>query len=195
MNNDEYYDIDSILAEHSKIPCIFLHDIDASVNLSGDGNEIAANSRVELPFWMAKVLAQYRLPNGENLVTIELPRAYGTRVRNSLDASPTSIDFRQVSPYFYQFGTKLYDLIIDDQLPATLEKTFKARLKEIMNISLTGSTNVGQDFLQKLDETEKELFKAGQESTAESRKWRHRRRQQLKPVSLGHRISSQSSIS
>ena len=89
-------------------------------------------------------------------MTIELPRAYGTRVRNSLDASPTSIDFRQVSPYFYQFGTKLYDLIIDDQLPATLEKAFKARLKEIMNISLTGSTNVGQDFLQKLDETEKE---------------------------------------
>ncbi|KAI9499443.1 hypothetical protein BDB00DRAFT_866322 [Zychaea mexicana] len=190
MNNEEYYDIDSILAEHS---VRIVTRMDASANLTGDGNEITANSRVELPFWIAKMLAQYRLPDGGSIVTIELPRAYGTRVRNALDASPTSIDFRQISPYFYQFGTKLYGLIIDNELPATLENTFKIRLKEIMNLSLTGSTNVGQDFLQKLDETEKELFKAGQESTAELRKWRHRRRQQLKPVSLGHRISSQSS--
>ncbi|KAL1930903.1 hypothetical protein VTP01DRAFT_10040 [Rhizomucor pusillus] len=187
MQNDEYYDIDEILAEHVRIPVLFLQDIEGSVNLTGDGTEISKHSRVELPFWMAKPLAQFSLPGtNDQLVELEIPRTYGNRVRNSLDASPTAVDFRILCPYFYHFGMKLLSLVLDDQLPAIMEKAFKERLKALMNFSQTGSSS-GQDFLQKLDETERELLKAGQDSTAQLRQWRDKGLRQLKSVDINAR--------
>lgn len=58
----------------------------------------------------------------DQLVELEIPRTYGNRVRNSLDASPTAVDFRILCPYFYHFGMKLLSLVLDDQLPAIMEK-------------------------------------------------------------------------
>ncbi|KAI7878669.1 GINS complex, Psf3 component [Lichtheimia hyalospora FSU 10163] len=184
MQNDEYYDIDSILADSIKIPCIFLHDLEASVNLTGDGSEVTRNTRIELPFWLAKPLATFTLPNSDFIIKLEIPRPFGNRVRNNLDASPTAVDFRLLCPYFYVFGKKLVNLIEDQRLPGILEKTFKTRLKEIMDYTQTGSTTVNQDFLQKLDETEKELFKAGQESSTQVKQWRNRALGRLKAIDI-----------
>ncbi|KAI9316058.1 hypothetical protein BX666DRAFT_289833 [Dichotomocladium elegans] len=189
MDNDEYYDIDSILAESIKIPCIFLHSLEGSLNLTGDGTEVAQNSRIELPFWLAKPLARYTLPNDDYIIKLELPRPYGYRVRNNLDASPTAVDFRLLCPYFYLFGRKLVDLIEDKRLPTILEKTFKTRLREVMDYTQTGSTTVNQDFLQRLDETEKELFKAGQESATQVKSWRNRALGRLRAVDISSRQS------
>ncbi|KAG0174706.1 DNA replication protein [Apophysomyces sp. BC1015] len=162
MENDEYYDIDSILAEHTKLPCIFLHDVDAEANVQGDDSiQIRANTRIELPYWMAKTLAQFTLPNGEKLLTVEIPKTYGRRVRNALAASALNVDFRVLCPYFYTFGTKLVELVMDEDLAPTLSEAFKTRLKEIMDFSQSGVNVVGQDFLQKLDETENECNAEG----------------------------------
>lgn len=65
-----------------------------------------------------------RLPNtvDNSLISIELPKTFGTRVRNALDASPTSVDFRLLCPYFYLFGVKLLDLVVDDSLSKVLKE-------------------------------------------------------------------------
>ncbi|KAI8065342.1 uncharacterized protein B0P05DRAFT_213927 [Gilbertella persicaria] len=187
MELDEYYDIDSILAEHTKLPCIPQHDFKKETNLRGDDTEVNHGSRVELPYWIAKPLAQYTLPGNVSLISIELPKIYGTKVRNVLDVSATSVDFKMLCPYFYLFGIKLLDLVVDDSLAGVLEKAFRSRLREIMDYSQTTGSATGQIFLQKLDETEKELFKAGQESAANFRRWRDRAIHHIKVADLGVR--------
>lgn len=57
-----------------------------------------------------------------SLISIELPKTFGTRVRNALDASPTSVDFRLLCPYFYLFGVKLLDLVVDEALSKVLKE-------------------------------------------------------------------------
>ncbi|CAO3643384.1 unnamed protein product [Mucor hiemalis] len=163
MELDEYYNIDSILAEQS----------------------VNRNQRFELPYWMAKPLAQYT-----SLISIELPKTFGTRVRNALDASPTSVDFRLLCPYFYLFGVKLLDLVVDDSLSKILKEAFKERLRDIMNYSQTLGASTGQEFLHKLDETEKEIYKAGQESALHFRQWRDRSIHQIKTADINSRSHS-----
>ncbi|KAI9308431.1 DNA replication complex GINS protein psf3 [Cunninghamella echinulata] len=171
MEDDEYYDIDSILAEHTKMPCVIQRDIDAETNLSGDGTDLPRGSRVELPFWLSKALAQLTLEGNETMIQIELPKAFGMRVRNALDASPTAVDYRLLCPFFYIFGHKLLDLLVVPELAPVLENAFKLRLRSIMDYSQSGAGNIGQEFLQKLDETEKELFKSSQDSASQLRQW------------------------
>ena len=67
------------------------------------------------------VLTSDRL-NGSFIIKLEIPRPFGNRVRNNLDASPTAVDFRLLCPYFYVFGKKLVNLIEDQRLPGILEK-------------------------------------------------------------------------
>ncbi|CAO3674875.1 unnamed protein product [Rhizopus stolonifer] len=117
---------------------------------------VPRNTRVELPYWIAKPLAQYTTPRRENLIVIEMPKTYGTKVRNMLVASPESVDFRSLGPYFYEFGVKLVTFVEDQDLPGVLQKAFKKRIKNIMNYSQSSGSLVGQEFIQKLDHTEKD---------------------------------------
>ncbi|KAG1176104.1 hypothetical protein G6F70_000068 [Rhizopus microsporus] len=99
---------------------------------------VSRNTRIELPYWVAKPLAQYTSPSEGNLIVVEMPKTYGTRVRNMLLASPESVDFRSLSGYYYEFGA------------------FKQRLKSIMNYSQSSGSTIGIEFIQRLDETEKD---------------------------------------
>lgn len=68
-----------------------------------------------------------------NLIAIEIPRTYGTKVRNMLVASPESVDFRSLGAYFYEFGVKLVDFVVDEKLPGILEKVmWKKGLKSAL---------------------------------------------------------------
>ncbi|KAI8061793.1 hypothetical protein BC940DRAFT_309771 [Gongronella butleri] len=171
MENNEYYDIDSILADYTKIPCIFQHTIGSQVNLTGDETAVPQGSRLEIPFWLAKAMVNLTLEDQQALIQMELPKAFGSRVRNALDASPSSVDYRLLCPFYYIFGHKLLKLVDLPELATVLESSFKIRLRGIMNFSQSGSNSMGQDFLQRLDETEKELFKSGQESAIQLRQW------------------------
>jgi GINS complex subunit 3 len=61
---------------------------------------------------------------------IELPKAFGVRVRNALDASPSSVDYRLLCPFFYVFGHKLLDLVVLPELAHVLESVSICRLSE-----------------------------------------------------------------
>ncbi|CEG68356.1 DNA replication protein [Rhizopus azygosporus] len=184
MDLDQYYDFDSILAEHTKVPCIALCDFEKDVNLLGDETPVSRNTRIELPYWVAKPLAQYTSPSEGNLIVVEMPKTYGTRVRNMLLASPESVDFRSLSGYYYEFGVKLIEFLIDDQLPHIIDKAFKQRLKSIMNYSQSSGSTIGIEFIQRLDETEKDLYRLGQQSASDFRKWLDRAIYKIKNVDI-----------
>jgi hypothetical protein len=57
---------------------------------------------------------------------------YGTKVRNVLDADPMTVDYRILCPYFYLFGLKLLEFIVDEALPGILEKVRQIRANDLM---------------------------------------------------------------
>ncbi|RUP47167.1 hypothetical protein BC936DRAFT_146059 [Jimgerdemannia flammicorona] len=150
---DDYYNIDAILADQQKLPCIFKCDVKGLGYLDGNNDvDLRRDTKVELPFWLVETLAK-----APDLFEVAgLPKYYGTRVRSALNASPTSIDFRSLCPYYYMFGVRLVTLLKDDPLTEMLGKAFKARLQLIMDYAQNGSSQEQTEFLQMLDETERE---------------------------------------
>ena len=95
-----YYDVDAILAEEELIPCTtlfeFSHlqhlDPDASIGLSRKkkANYLPENSRIKLPMWAVEKWANL------GFVRLQLPRHYGRKARQRLEADPGDADLRYV---------------------------------------------------------------------------------------------------
>ena len=67
-------------------------------------HQLLADTRVEVPLWLATQLAlrQY--------VTLELPRVFQPAFREMLLADPCVVDLQAKCAYFYEFGIKLATL-------------------------------------------------------------------------------------
>lgn len=68
--------------------------------------QIHKHTRLELPYWMAQILAVY------DIITIQQPRPYGARVRSALDASASSVRLRDLVPYWYAMALRLSQLCV-----------------------------------------------------------------------------------
>lgn len=68
--------------------------------------QIHKHTRVELPYWIAQMLAVY------DIITIQQPRPYGARVRSALDASASSVRLRDLVPYWYAMALRLAHLCV-----------------------------------------------------------------------------------
>ena len=96
MTNSSYYDIDSILAEEELIPCTTLFDFNHLGHLDPDNNRrgpsqdhyLPEASRIILPLWAVEKWAML------GFVRLSLPRHYGRKARELLDADPGSADLR-----------------------------------------------------------------------------------------------------
>ncbi|KAK9768103.1 DNA replication protein [Basidiobolus ranarum] len=167
---EDYYDIDAILAEQQRLPLIFKIHAEGLGYLDGSEEpDLPENTRIELPFWLVKQLAQHR-----EWFEVEIPKCYGSKVRSSLRACSTNVNFHTLNPYYYLYGLLLVDLLEDVDLNMVLADAFKARIQLIMDYTQTVQSRVQTEFLTILDETEKELYKIGAVSQATLRKWNNR---------------------
>ena len=91
----KYLDIDSILSEEERLPCNFL--IDAAFlgflnpNDSEDSETLVENSRIELPLWLAVFLSE------KKVVKVDIPKHFGSRMRDEIRAGAASINLREFS--------------------------------------------------------------------------------------------------
>ncbi|TPX34693.1 hypothetical protein SmJEL517_g02784 [Synchytrium microbalum] len=100
-----YFDIESILADQQRVPCFFAYPVPGYGFLDGNNEaDLPANTRVELPYWMAETLAIH------NYVELDLPKFYSARVREDLQAAPTAVNIHHLCPYFYEFGIRIVNL-------------------------------------------------------------------------------------
>ncbi|KAF9280364.1 DNA replication protein [Mortierella alpina] len=129
---EDYYDIDSILAE----------------------DQLKAGSRIDIPFWLAREIVDH--PEGTVPMDIETPEFYGPKVRNGLRAEATVVDLPKLCPNFFRFGTHFLQLIEDNKLAKVLEEAFKARLQRTMDHTQSGGNSNSTEYLNRLDETERE---------------------------------------
>lgn len=138
------------------------------------GTDVKAGTKLELPFWIAEVLAMSpSSPNSdEAFLDLLQPDALQKRVINAIKANPVSLDVHSISPHFYALVEKWCLLFGDKELSTVAQAMLKERSDEINNFAQnTRGTHQESGFLFSLDEYEKQLYKASHESYKELKKW------------------------
>ncbi|GAC95567.1 hypothetical protein PHSY_003143 [Pseudozyma hubeiensis SY62] len=117
-----YWNVDDFIADSQRLPCTFNIDVPNMGQMqSTEERDIKALSRVELPFWLAELMAL------NNIVSINKPKSFSTRVKAALDANPTSVQLRNQNIHWVQFALR-------SQLPSSEEFSCK-RLPRSRNSS------------------------------------------------------------
>ncbi|KAF9539997.1 DNA replication protein [Mortierella hygrophila] len=167
---EDYYDIDAILAEDQNVKCAFQSNIPGLAWLEGGHDDaLKAGSRFDIPFWLARELVEH---DEETVgIDIETPEYFGPKVRNALRADANTVDLTKQCPNFFRFGTVYLQLVDDVALSGVMEEAFKARLQMTMDHTQSGGNSNTTDYLNRLDETERALYKAGMESSASIHQW------------------------
>jgi len=77
-----YWDINKILVEEERVPCLFTVDAQDLGHLDSKSRpkDLPAGSKVDLPLWMAQGLAE------KNMVELQVPRHFGSRMRDEIMA-------------------------------------------------------------------------------------------------------------
>ncbi|PWZ02693.1 hypothetical protein BCV70DRAFT_196940 [Testicularia cyperi] len=142
--DQNYWSVDDFVADSQKLPCTFNIEVPNMGQLQNtDETNIKALSRLELPFWLAELLAL------NNIVSISKPKAYSARVKAALDAEPTSVQLRHQNVHWYALGMRLAQLMEnDDAEMQVLSKAYLGRLPHIFEqtqhlSSATSSAGIG----------------------------------------------------
>lgn len=128
-----YLNLDEILSEEERISCIFLIDGSGLGYLDTTNNfyDLPLNSKIDLPLWLSQILTE------KNMIEIELPKHYGSRIREDIMAGAIVVPLREYSFYYFEVGWKLSKLTRDNDLRKTLRIAFTGdRYKSLMARSL-----------------------------------------------------------
>jgi hypothetical protein len=141
-----YYDIDAILADEELIPCTTLFEFSYLAHLDPDiadmQQHLPEKSRIHVPLWAIDKWAMV------NYVSLSLPRQYGRKARERLEADPSEVDLCKRNGYFFRSGVNVINLI--EQSCRKLDQGLAAQ-----------GRNSG-----KLNELRSQLFKLQQEASA-----------------------------
>ncbi|KAI0282360.1 GINS complex Psf3 component [Russula aff. rugulosa BPL654] len=180
---DDYYSIDSILSENQKIQCTFKVDIPDMGHLDGGRErDIKAQSKVQLPLWLAFILIY------SDYADFTIPPPFSSRVRNALNAEAKSVKLSALvgaGGLWYGFGKIIMQLLDDvpaNEMSELLTKTFRNRLVEVIDqaqhfAALGPAGGGGQSgdtalmFREGLEVSERELFMLAQESAKKTKQW------------------------
>ena len=109
MSSSSYYDLDAILAEEELVPCWTNFDFSFLASLDPDydnqssapqSNVLQEGCKLKMPLWAIKKWG----PLG--YVKMVLPRHYGRKAREKLEADPLQVDLRYVLSYLLVFMYK-----------------------------------------------------------------------------------------
>lgn len=130
-----YLDIDNVLAEDERVPCKFSIDADrlGHLNPSAEGeNDLQKDVVVELPMWLGRAFSD------RNMVSLEIPKHYGGKMRDAILAGASSINLRDFSYYYIEVGLKLSKTLRDEDLLRTMRKAFCGeRFRSLCVLTLT----------------------------------------------------------
>ncbi|SPC65384.1 related to PSF3 - subunit of the GINS complex [Ustilago sp. UG-2017b] len=131
-----YWNVDAFIADSQKLPCIFNIDVPNMGQIqSTEERDIKALSRIELPFWLAELMAL------NNIVSINKPKSFSSRVKGALDANPTSVQLRHQNIHWYALGARLAQLMDDDDTEMQgLSKAYIGRILQVFQQSQHLST-------------------------------------------------------
>ena len=93
--------------------------------------QIKEGTKIELPLWLASMLAISQSRSGDTTLHMDPPKALNQRVQNALKASPKSLDLRAQAQHFYALGCRMLEIFDDEDLAYVLDDVcFFLSLKE-----------------------------------------------------------------
>lgn len=129
-----FLDIDLILSEDERIPCKFTVDVSdlGHLDSANEDDDLPEGSRVELPLWLAKFFA------ATNVVELELPKHYGSKMRDAIMAGAAPINLKDFSHYYFDVGLQLSTILKDLDLQRALRAAFSGdRFKNLLLFTLS----------------------------------------------------------
>ena len=168
-----YLDIDQILYEEERIPCVLQVDayqmgfLDPSINNTNNNNnnnsnndnnnifdDLPENTRIELPLWLVLAL--------NNFVQIELPKHYNKKMRDEILAGADNINLKEFSNYFFEVGTNLAFKLDSDDLKVSLQHAFAgSRYRSLVMHALSSWNDDITEFAQNLTSAENSILCKG----------------------------------
>lgn len=169
-----YYDIDDAIADGERVPCKFNITVPGLGYLEGNpGKPLAKGTKLELPAWLAVVLAtsELFLESDASFLNLEEPDFISSKVLNAIKADPRSVDLHSIMSNYYTLIEKWAGIYSDAALAEIAMAMLKERALEIDNYASNTSKHVNSPFLYSLDEFEKRLYRATYESKKQMREW------------------------
>lgn len=169
-----YYDINDILADGEKIPCKFNLSVPGLGYLEGNPGKLIQNgTKLDLPMWLAEVLAVCSTLENTQETFIELlePDFIAPKVLNAIRADPKSVDLHSIMGNYYKLCEKWALMFDEKDLIDTILIMLKERAMEIDNFASNATKHVNSPFLLSLDEFEKDLYRITHESKKQMRIW------------------------
>ncbi|KAK7492252.1 hypothetical protein BaRGS_00016549 [Batillaria attramentaria] len=177
--SDNYFSLDDILTTQEKLPCKVEMPIYrlGYLDQSSDDSTLQPGTKLEMPFWLARSLCSRR----RHIVSVEMPRAYRESYRQIFKADPNVVDLHKLGPYFYGFGSYLLNFQHSEaaDIGNSLVKTFQGRFRKIMDSSQNALNQDTSKLTEKLDESEKKIFVAGQLGLHDFQRWETRQTEKL----------------
>jgi GINS complex subunit 3 len=127
---------------------------------------------LELPLWLAELLAISGIsPESQtSFISLLTPSFFTPKVLNALKSDPVSLDLNAQCPVYYRMAQRWLSIFGDPELAEVVSETLRARAVSIFDHAHNINAG-GGDFLFKLDEFEKNLYKATHDSSKELKKW------------------------
>jgi hypothetical protein len=82
--------------------------------------KVKEGTKLELPLWLAEMLAVSQPQSGASTLTLDMPPALSVRVMNALKADPKTLDLRALAPHFYALGSRMLELFEEDEVGEVL---------------------------------------------------------------------------
>jgi hypothetical protein len=137
--------------------------------------QLKAGAKVELPFWLTKVLLS------KKLVSISLPKNYSQKYLSTLKADPVTIS---LPSHFYELGLEFANILQNEELKETLVGIFSERYRKILDQSHNRKHADITQFVSKLTNMEKNLFYFGLHATEKFRDWKNKKLSKLSSSDL-----------
>lgn len=184
-----YYDIDDVLADSVEFPCKFQYFLPGLGYLEGNpGKPIEKNCRLDLPLWLARILAivggdEEGQEDEEALPFVELlrPEMFSPKVVNAIKAGASDLDLHTINAHFYSLAVKWITLFGDEELAGVVSEMVLERSLEMnghassVAVQAAGveaqSSLIGSPFLITMDESEKQLYRLAHDSYKRTKKW------------------------
>ena len=90
--------------------------------------QIKEGTKLEIPLWLAEMLAVSQTSTNSTNVTLDLPDSLSHKVLNALKADARTVELRALAPHFYALGTRILELFEDEELSDVLSEVYVAPL-------------------------------------------------------------------
>ena len=161
MSGSPFFGLRAILSEEERVPVVFNHAAKGlgHLNPSSTSTDVAEDDEMDMALWLAAALGP---SPGPNFVEVRLPsRVFGAKLREQLRADAMGVKLRDRSPFFYELGLRVSDLVTSDEtreLPTLIQAALAQRVAKIL---AKAPASLGQDssaFRAALTDLEQELF-------------------------------------